>query len=297
MSMMARRAMAARDVARPGAVFPVRARAWTLLSRAIDQRRETEHDAARHRRFLLDAGDDDGTDFGRIGHMGAAAGLQIDAFDLEHAHPPQAARRLDAHAAHQTGVGIELGFRNPALADRVRLVDQARQARIQRLLVERRSHVEVQARVIGGDRTTVDRLRNQRAQQVRGGMKAHVPLPARHVDLSSDRRSDAQERQQRLLPGGRQVQNLARERTLAGIEDLQLATVRQDQQASVTGLAATQRIENRAIELHAALVDARYAGVTGGKGGVFAKQLFGHRWSCQGKLHPPNLSLRAIKAN
>jgi DNA-binding GntR family transcriptional regulator len=52
--------------------------------------------------------------------VGAAAGLEVHAFDLQHAHPALAARRLHAHAAHQARVGIEFLFADPAVTHRVR---------------------------------------------------------------------------------------------------------------------------------------------------------------------------------
>ena len=42
---------------------------------------EAEHDAARHRRLLLDLRDDHGADLGGVRHVRAAAGLQVDAVD------------------------------------------------------------------------------------------------------------------------------------------------------------------------------------------------------------------------
>ena len=118
--------------------------------------------------------------------MRAAAGLKVHALDLQHAHPPQATRGLHAHAAHEAGVGVEFVLADPAVAYRVRLGHQAGEAGVQRVLVQRLAHVEVQPGMAGGDGAAIHRMRHQGAQQVRGGVKAHVRATALGVDAGRD---------------------------------------------------------------------------------------------------------------
>ena len=83
--------------------------------------------------------------------MGAAAGLQVDAVDVDQAHAAGAARRLHAHAAHQRGIGIEFGIGNPAVPHRMRLCHQSCHSRCERFPVEGLSHVKVEPRIARRD--------------------------------------------------------------------------------------------------------------------------------------------------
>jgi hypothetical protein len=113
----------------------------------------------------------------------ATARLQIHAVDLEQANAPHAARRLDRHGAHQLGLGVQLLVGDPDGADVVRLGHQARQLALQVIAIERLDHVEIEARVIGGDGAAVGRVRDDGAQQVRRGVEAHVAVAPLPVDL------------------------------------------------------------------------------------------------------------------
>ena len=182
--------------------------------------------------------------------MGAAAGLEIDALDLEHAHAALAARGLHAHAAHEAGVGVELVLADPAVPHGVRLGDELREPGIQRILVERLVHVEVEPGVGGGDRAAVDRVRHERAQQVRGGVEAHVRSAARHVDPRLDRGARHEGRAHGLVgPGGGHVQDGAGVLgVLARVGDRQTDAVGGQEHPGIAGLATAERVEHGAVE-------------------------------------------------
>src|SRR5205823_11897178 len=55
----------------------------------------------------------DAADFGDVGDVRAAAGLQIDARNPQQPHAAGAARRLHAHRLHQLRLGVELGIADP----------------------------------------------------------------------------------------------------------------------------------------------------------------------------------------
>jgi hypothetical protein len=63
---------------------------------------------------------------------------------------------------------------------------------------------------------------------------------------------------------------------LAGVGDGECAAVGQHQHAGVAGLAAAERIEHRAVEHDAVLVDAQDAGFAGAQVGIGTEQVLGH---------------------
>src|SRR5215212_5329419 len=67
--------------------------------------------------LLLDVGDANGPDLARPTHMGAAAGLQIDAVDLDKPDPAGSAGRLHRHGLHEARIGIEFLIGDPAFPD------------------------------------------------------------------------------------------------------------------------------------------------------------------------------------
>src|SRR5471032_835068 len=97
---------------------------------------ELDYDAARAGAFLLDLGHAQRADLARIGDVGAAAGLQVDAVDLEEANAPHPARRFHRHGAHELGLGIELLVGYPDGAHLVGLRNEARELALEVLAVE-----------------------------------------------------------------------------------------------------------------------------------------------------------------
>ena len=81
--------------------------------------------------------DFDRADLAGARHMGAAAGLQIDALDLEQAHAPVPDRRLHRHGAHQLRLRRQLLVGDPARPHRMILADQAVELGRDMRLVER----------------------------------------------------------------------------------------------------------------------------------------------------------------
>src|SRR3954447_9416793 len=67
--------------------------------------------------LLLDVGDGDAANLAGAADMGAAAGLEVDALDLDEAHAAGAARRLHRHGLDERRVGVELLVVDPALGD------------------------------------------------------------------------------------------------------------------------------------------------------------------------------------
>ena len=74
-------------------------------------------DAAVHPPLLFDLADAQGADFACAGHVGAAAGLDVDRFvvvpDPDQADAPGPARRLDRQRLDQCGVCLQLRFGDP----------------------------------------------------------------------------------------------------------------------------------------------------------------------------------------
>jgi hypothetical protein len=226
-----------------------------------------------HGALLLYLRDEQRADLGRVVDVRAAARLQIDTIDLDEAHAAGAAGRLHAHAAHQLRVRIELGVGDPAGGDRRGCGDQLGQALVQRLLVEQLVHVEVEPRVLRGDRAAVHRMRHQRTQQVRAGMEAPVRLAARDVDARADGHAGCQ--CGRIGRLGQQVQDLPRLRALARVDHRQRSPVGQLQHAGVAGLPSALRVEHRAVQLHRATVDRGDDRRAPGEVGIVTEQFNG----------------------
>ena len=130
--------------------------------------------------------------------------------------------------------------------------------------------VEIEPALVGADLAAGDVALDHRRHDMQRGVHAHVPvaaLPVEHgVDLGADRR-----------PGriGRQhVQHVAAV-GLHRVDDPGLAAV-PAQHAGVAGLAAAGRIEDRAVEPHAALLDRGHGGVGFLEIGVLTEEFFDH---------------------
>src|SRR5579883_3283670 len=160
----------------------------TSVSRAINGLPgKGENDAAVLPTLVLDLGHRDAADFGGVADMRAAAGLQIDAGDLDEAHAPAAAGRLDRHRAHQFGPLGQLFVADPARGDRMRLGDQSVEPRADRLPVEARSgYVEIEPAVAVADLPAGHRPGNDAAQEVQAGVHAHQPIAPLPVDFGDD---------------------------------------------------------------------------------------------------------------
>ena len=99
--------------------------------------------------LLFDLADADLADFRRRAHMGPPARLQIHALDLQQANLALAPRRLHRHRADEFGLGIQLGVRDPAAADRVIAGNEFIQCRLRGLLVDGFFHIEVEPALFG----------------------------------------------------------------------------------------------------------------------------------------------------
>src|SRR5215208_4883662 len=155
-----------------------------LRRRGLDQR---DPHAAVLLALLLDVGDGDAADLAGAADMGAAAGLEVDALDLDEAHAAGAARRLHRHGLDEGGVGVELRVGDPALADGGVAGDERVQLLGQVGLVEPGlGNVEVEPAVALADGAAGDREGQHDAQEMERGVDAHAlvtPLPV-------DRRRD-----------------------------------------------------------------------------------------------------------
>ena len=120
--------------------------------------------------------------------MRAAAGLQIEAGDLDQPHAAGAHRRLHRHGLDQAGIGFELGVADPAAGDRGiagdHLVDLCRD----RVLVEAGfRNVEVEPAFAVADRAAGDGIRQHGGQQMQRGVHAHAGVTLVPVDRGGDR--------------------------------------------------------------------------------------------------------------
>src|SRR5262245_7993905 len=83
---------------------------------------EFEHDAPRPGALLLDLRHPHRPDLARVRDVRSAAGLEVDAFNVEQPDAPHAARRLHRHGAHELGFRVELLVGDPHRAHVVRFV-------------------------------------------------------------------------------------------------------------------------------------------------------------------------------
>ena len=121
--------------------------------------------------------------------MRAATGLEVNEFtgtDADRADLAAAARRLHRHAFHQRRVGVQLRIGDLAYHQRMGGGHQPGNAGGQHVLVQWVGHIEVQPRIVRRDRAAVHQLRHQMAQQMRGGVKPHQPVPPCPVHACRD---------------------------------------------------------------------------------------------------------------
>ncbi len=121
--------------------------------------------------------------------MRSATWLEVDhriGADSNRAHLTTATRRLHRHAFDQRRVRIEFLVGDRTHHHRVLRCDQVRDARGQRLLVQRVGHVEVQPGIVRCDRAAIDQLRYQMTKQMRRCVKPHHAVAPGPVNTRRD---------------------------------------------------------------------------------------------------------------
>ena len=162
----------------------------------------------------------------------------------------------------------------------MRLGHQTGDASRERVFVQRLGHVEVQPGIACGDGAAVHGVRHQGAQQVRGGVKAHVRAAALGIDARRKARSRYQA--SRINARRQQVGNgPGPVLVLAGVGHRHLLPIGQTQHASIAGLSPAQRIEHGAVQHHGTgavgqLIHRQHLRFALQQGGVFTEQFFGH---------------------
>src|SRR6185312_10336323 len=97
---------------------PARGReSWNRSCRLRDSRGsgEEQMDAAVLGAFFLDLAELQRADFGGVGDVGAAAGLEVDLADADQADATLAGGRLHLHGLDEAGVGGHFGVGDPLL--------------------------------------------------------------------------------------------------------------------------------------------------------------------------------------
>ena len=195
--------------------------------------------------LVVDLEDADGRRLTGRGEMGAAAGLPVEADDLDDADLAVGrGRRCHRAAADQAMLGLGLAHRDVGEADGDVLADQIVDRSFERAqaVVVGAGHVEIHARraVLGHLHSryqgAVEALEDQRVQDVRVGVELAHLAPEGRIDCRLDAARD-------VALGVEQVPKLAGGIVKAG--DLGLAAL-PAQDAAVGELAATARIERRA---------------------------------------------------
>ncbi len=205
--------------------------------------------------------------------MGAAAGLEVDAGDVEKPHPPEAGRRLDRHGSHQLGVRVELMVGDPARRHRVIGGDQRMELRRDLLLVQHHvARIEIQARTLVAHLTAGHAGRHRRAEQMEAGVHPHQTVTACPVDFGRHGFADRRQR----LARHRNVQDLAGRDAFARIGYANHAAARAPKLPGVAWLAAAHRIKHRAVETNSGAIHGGH-----GRGAeleitVLAEQFLGH---------------------
>ena len=150
--------------------------------------RQRDPDAAVLLALLLDVGDRDAADLAGAAHMRAAAGLQVDAVDLDEPHAAGAARRLDGHGLDEVGIGVELLVGDPALATGRVAGDQLVELLRELALVEPGfGNVEVEPAVAVADGAARHRIGQHDAEQMQGRVDAHARVAPLPVEPRRDR--------------------------------------------------------------------------------------------------------------
>ena len=175
------------------------------------------------------------------------------------------------HRAHQVGLRVELLVGDPHGAHVVAARDQARQLALEVLAVERLDHVEIQPCVLRRDRAAVGLVRDDGAQQVGGGVEAHVAVAALPVDAHGDVFTHSRQ----LLAGRGHVKD-GGAFALHRIGDRDLPPIRAHQNAGVTRLAAAARIEHAAVEDDSGLAGQHDSRLVLAPVWLFAIQRLGH---------------------
>ena len=190
--------------------------------------------------------------------MRAAAGLQIDVRNPEQTHASGAARGLHAHRLDQLRTRVELLVGDPDGLG----VDGAGDQRIGLLLDARgveQAHVDVEIEpgLVGRDVAAGDGRHDDAGHDVERGVQPHQRMAG---DLEDQRFARGRLRRARRAD----VPHAGRIVALARVGDGDALAAVADQHAGVAHLAAALRIEDRAVELDAALVggdDARLRGL------------------------------------
>src|SRR6266404_2777280 len=206
-------------------------------------------DAAVLLALALDLADLDQADLAGPRDMRAAAGLQVDAFDLEQPDPSLAGRRLHRHGADQLGPRRQLLVGDPARPHRMILGDEAIDAGGDLLAVELAvGQVEIQPTLAVADLAAGDVAGHHGGQEVQAGVHAHQPVAAVPVDPRDDLGAD---RRQYGI-GDRDVPDAVGGIALDRVDDGDRPAVGQPQRPGVARLAAAGGIEHGAVEHDAA---------------------------------------------
>src|SRR5882762_5671123 len=154
-------------------------------------------------------------DLGRVRNMRAAAGLQVDAGNLEQPHATLAARRGDGHRPNELRAPVELGVRDPHRARRGATAHERVHLRLDRVLQQAlHLDVEVEVRLVLGDAAAGDRRLHHRAEEMQRRVQSHQAMAALPVELHVDFGASG-----RIRAGLEHVEHLVRAGALARIDD------------------------------------------------------------------------------
>src|SRR2546421_9753750 len=222
--------------------------------------RQSDLDSPVATAFASYLDDADAADLGDVTYVRAAARLQVDAGNAQEPLSARTAGRLHAHRLHQIGPRIELFVADPHGLRFDLSSDQCIGLALDLLAIQQ-AHIDVEIEpcLLGRDVASGNRGNDDAGHDVERGMQTHERVPARPVDFERDGLAN-------LRHGHRwrgHVQHAVDPVAFARIGDDDALSIRSHQRAGVARLSAAERIENRRVELDAALADGHDACVRG----------------------------------
>lgn len=238
---------------------------------------EDDVDATIVAAFLFDFCNAQRTDLARAPDMRAAARLHIDPWDFQESQAGNIGWRPDRHGAHELRAIRKFFLCDPAtkhwMIRRNQRVETVRQV----ILVQTILHIKIESAASGANTAAGYAIGDYSSEEVQPGVHAHVcvaPLPVQDkLDFFVDFK---------LIFISKDMQDF----TIFAVHSVRYfenCSITAANAALVAGLAAAQRIENRAIKDRAAGGYTQHLHLAGPAIRVFVKQLTG-RWQTHASI-------------
>ena len=206
--------------------------------------------------------------------MGAAAGLEIKAYDIDEADATRAHGRLDRHGFDEPGIGFQLGIGDPLLCHVGVLVDAGHEFGRDCVLVEAGiGNVEIEAAFAIADGAACHGVGQNGGEEMQGCVNAHARIADGPIKPECD--IFARLGQGRTFCGD--MDDLRFVLAIDGGRDADRCAIRKAHLADIAGLPAACRVEHGAVKDDAAaLIDGENGGVRFAEIGIEAEEQFGH---------------------